>query len=142
MLDKTDDPVLIGVKRMIQGRFGIRPEHVKKDWFIRISRESLQVEGDIVPHVGGEDARRYIVHHPDIAVINDHGHVLAIVEIDGSIHRKTKAKTAKRNRHYEDAGIPYVAADVDDLKGYGMDLLTFVAEMLNKMRPDLFKYQN
>ena len=122
---KQDDGELISICSWIKKRY---PAYeVKRDWFIKIDPLTDEVVS-ITDSVYEAEMGEGIWHRPDILVLRN-GEIRCLIEIDGSIHRTfARGKTAKRNKHYEDAFIAHLIID----KYETPDVMAFLSKALPK----------
>ncbi len=109
-----------------------------KEPYLLFDRETGAPKGLALQYITEPQAKRYIIHHPDL-IIPDPKHLAkCIIEIDGSYHdsKAGKRKTEKRNAHYQTAKIPYIILNVADLKLLDQDWFTFLDAELKKLGLD------
>lgn len=82
------------------------------DWFLAMDRETGKLQF-YSKNLKLEDVQKYLVHHPDIMVLDGRGQILFLVEIDEVSHhtRSGARKTEKRDRHYAGAGLDVIVID-------------------------------
>ena len=103
---KQDDAELIEICSWIRKRY---PTYtVLRDWFVHIDPLSDRIT-KYTSSVEEAEMGQGIWHRPDIVITDNVENIKCIVEIDGSIHRTfARGKTAKRNKHYEEVGVPHL----------------------------------
>lgn len=80
-------------------------------------------------------AQGYMVRHPDVMLceVEEGGSVkrVAVIEVDGSVHERKSERTYRRNRDYEDRGIPIMPiadSEVSTGEGWKERVDEFVAD--------------
>ena len=123
---KQDDAELIEICSWIRKRY---PTYtVLRDWFVHIDPTKDAIVG-YTSSVTEAEMGQGIWHRPDIVITDNVENIKCIVEIDGSIHRTfARGKTAKRNKHYEEVGVPHLIID----KYETPDVMTTLARELPK----------
>ena len=114
--------MLIEICKWIQTKYDIPDHRILRDHFLLLPRLNPYIY-QVQESVTQEEAERYIIHRPGILIMGGDT-INVLIEIDGSIHhwRHVKKKTARRNQHYQDYGIPTIIADIEDLKSIHMTI--------------------
>ena len=86
----------------------------------------------------GRMARRRpsgLIHTSDIAIIDEHGRLVAVIEQDGRIHdtKKHAKRDEARNRHYINAGIPLIVLNSSIIRAEGTSLGAYLDRELRRI---------
>lgn len=105
---KPDSGIIFKIKQYLRKEYQIDFVRIKTDCAIKFTGRGYKL---LEP--AGCTARRWLgglIHTPDIAITDEHGGLVAVIEQDGRIHdtRKHAEKDEVRNRHYGNAGIPLI----------------------------------
>ena len=114
--DKTDDIQIQAIIAYLHVTHKIPREQLRKEYHIIWNLEYEQLHFVENATYAQLAPRNQIVRHPDISIIGTNGNIACIIELDGSIHDKKTAKTAKRNQDYEYAKLPFIVINIADLK--------------------------
>ena len=105
---KSDSDIIFKIKQYLRKEYQVDFARIKTDCTIRFTSRGyklLEPAGRMVRRrLGG------LIHTPDIAITDEHGGLVAVIEQDGRIHdtKKHAKKDETRNRHYRNAGIPLI----------------------------------
>ena len=131
--DKTDDIQIQAIIAYLHVTHGIPREQLKKEYYVIWNLEYEQLHFVANATYSQLSPRSQIIRHPDISILGVNGNIACIIELDGSIHDKKTAKTAKRNQDYEYAKIPYIVLNIADLKELKISWFDFLDEQLVKL---------
>lgn len=106
--DKPDSDIVFKIKQYLRKEYQIDFARIKTDCIIKFMDQGYKL-----PESAGRMARRRpsgLIHTPDIAIIDEHGGLVVVIEQDGRIHdtKKHAKRDEARNRHYINAGIPLI----------------------------------
>lgn len=105
---KPDSDIVFKIKQYLRKEYQLDFARIKTDCTIKLTGRGYS----LLEPAGRMMRRRRggLIHTPDIAITDEHGMLLAVIEQDGRIH-DTKERVKRdeaRNRHYDNAGIPLI----------------------------------
>ena len=109
-----DEEDLVWVQNTLR-KMDISQDRIIRNGYLFYHDEKKQIfynrTSMIPPNWGdlSETSNRWLIHHPDIMLLNKKGTLKLIIEIDGSAHddRPGRRRTYKRDQDYEEMDIPY-----------------------------------
>ena len=109
-----DEEDLVWVQNILR-KMGVPQSQIIRNGYLFYHDEGNQFfysrTGGTPPNWGNwsESSNRWIIHHPDVMMVNKNGTLKLIIEIDGSAHddRPGSRRTYKRDQHYEEMKIPH-----------------------------------
>lgn len=105
---EPDSDIIFKIKQYLRKEYQVDFARIKTNCTIRFTGRGyklLEPAGRMVRRrLGG------LIHTPDIAITDEDGGLVAVIEQDGRIHdtKKHAKKDETRNRHYRNAGIPLI----------------------------------
>ena len=105
---KPDSDIVFKIKQYLRKEYQVDFARIKTDCIIKFTDQGYK----LLESAGRMAHRRLggLIHTPDIAITNEHGGLVAVIEQDGRIHdtKKRAEKDEARNRHYINADIPLI----------------------------------
>ena len=123
-------------------------KHLRAAWHIRNNRilieYAIKIKGGRCKVLGRRSRfklafTRGLVHTPDILVVDCKNKPALVIEQDGSVHDSAEhvEKDGRRNRHYAEAGIPYIVLNSKKIRSLKLSLLEYLdMEMSKVMKGD------
>ena len=105
---KPDSDIVFKIKQYLRKEYRMDFARIKTDCTIKFMGRGYKL---LEP--AGRTARRRVgglIHTPDIAITDEHGGLVAVIEQDGRIHdtKKHAKRDEARNQHYANADIPLI----------------------------------
>ena len=130
---KPDSDIVFKIKQYLRKEYQVDFARIKTDCTIRFTGQGYKL---LEPT--GRMARRRsggLIHTPDIAITDEHGGLLAVIEQDGRIHdtRKQAKRDEARNRHYISAGIPLIVLNSSVIRAEEASLGAYLDREMRKI---------
>ena len=131
--DKPDSDIVFKIKQYLRKEYLIDFARIKTDCIIKFTGHRYEL---LEPT--GRMARRRpsgLIHTPDIAIIDEYGRLVAVIEQDGRIHdtKKHAKRDETRNRHYINAGIPLIVLNSSIIRTGGTSLGAYLDRELRRV---------
>lgn len=131
--DKPDSDIIFKIKQYLRKVYQIDFARIKTDCIIKFTGQRYKL---LEP--AGRMARwRHgcLIHTPDIAIIDEHGGLVAVIEQDGRIHdtKKHAKRDEARNRHYINAGIPLIVLNSSTIRAEETSLGAYLDRELHRI---------
>ena len=130
---KPDSDIIFKIKQYLRKEYKVDFARIKTDCIIIFTGRGYKLLGPtshmVRRRLGGP------IHTPDIAITDEHGGLVAVIEQDGRIHdtKKHAKKDETRNRHYCDAGIPLIILNSSVIKAEATSLGSYLDRELSKI---------
>lgn len=119
-------------------------KHLRAAWHIRNNRiltgYAIKIKGGRCKVLGRRSRfklafTRGLIHTPDILVVDCNNKPALVIEQDGRVHDSAEhvEKDGKRNRHYAEAGIPYIVLNSKKIRSLKLSLLEYLDKEMSKV---------
>lgn len=131
--DKPDSDIIFKIKQYLRKEYLIDFARIKTDCIIKFTSQRYK----LLKSAGRMAHRRPsgLIHTPDIAIIDEHGRLVAVIEQDGRIHdtKKHAKRDEARNLHYINAGIPLIVLNSSIIRTEGTSLGAYLDMELRRI---------
>lgn len=131
--DKPDSDIIFKIKQYLRKEYLIDFARIKTDCIIKFTGHGYK----LLESAGRMARWRHgcLIHTPDIAIIDEHGVLVAVIEQDGRIHdtKKHAKRDEARNRHYINAGIPLIVLNSSIIRTEGTSLGAYLDRELHRI---------